>query len=47
MAIAGLLLGWVQIVLSILLLVAIFAFFGGLATILAWFAAGQSAAAGT
>jgi hypothetical protein len=46
MAIAGLLLGWAQIVLSILLLVAIFAFFGGLATILAWFAASQPGAAG-
>jgi hypothetical protein len=39
LAIAGLVLGWGQIVLSILFLVAMFLFFGSLAAILAWLAA--------
>jgi hypothetical protein len=39
LAIAGLVLGWGQIVLSVLLLIAIFMFFGSLAAILAWLAA--------
>ena len=39
LAIAGLVLGWGQIVLGVLFLVAVFMFFGGLAAILAWLAA--------
>ena len=39
LAIAGLILGWTQIVLTVLLLVAVFMFFGSLAAILAWLAA--------
>ncbi|MFO0029923.1 MAG: DUF4190 domain-containing protein [Pseudomonadota bacterium] len=39
LAIAGLVLGWVQITLTILFLAAVFMFFGGLAAILAWLAA--------
>jgi hypothetical protein len=39
LAIAGLVLGWTQIVLTALLLVAVFLFFGSLAAILAWLTA--------
>jgi hypothetical protein len=38
-AIAGLVLGWGQIILGILFLVVVIMFFGGLAAILAWIAA--------
>jgi hypothetical protein len=38
-AIAGLVLGWGQIILGILFLVVVVMFFGGLAAILAWIAA--------
>jgi hypothetical protein len=39
LAIAGLVLGWAQIVLTVLFIAAVFMFFGGLAAILAWLAA--------
>ncbi len=39
LAIAGLVLGWGQIVLGVRFVVALFMFFGGLAAILAWLAA--------
>ena len=39
LAIAGLVLGWAQIALSVALLILLFMFFGGLATFLAWLAA--------
>jgi hypothetical protein len=40
-AIGGLILGWTQIVLSLLFLILLFMFFGGLAAFLAWLAANQ------
>ncbi|MCE3004472.1 MAG: DUF4190 domain-containing protein [Xanthomonadaceae bacterium] len=39
LAIAGLVLGWSMIIVTLMFLVALFMFFGGLATILAWLAA--------
>ncbi|MEO8160500.1 MAG: DUF4190 domain-containing protein [Arenimonas sp.] len=39
MAVAGLVLGWAMVAISVLALVAIFLFFGGLAIFLAWMGA--------
>ncbi len=41
-AIAGLVLGWAQILLSLMFIVLLFLFFGGMAAFLAWIAANQS-----